>query len=291
MTKSFSRLIMLGVLGTLLVPLVTSTFSILAIGAPSLEYKVRVALLAAMAFVVALAFGPLIGKFRVPIDSNAQEQNDFLDSLSPQYIDWAIFGAAALSLFLELAVIRWQGTVFEFFAFYKNFSLLCCFAGLGLGYALADRRSIPLGFDHPHARLAIRPADRLAAWHGSLGIGEPPDTAFPRTAQHGSRLRSQFDRVSGDLLFPVGRLSSDRAGLYSHRANLRPLDAAPREAAGLRSQPARQSRWRPVDARPQLAVDAPAGMVRLLLSRDIAVLCEKAPPSDARRVFQHWERS
>ena len=149
MIKSFSRLIMLAVLGTLLVPLVTSTFSILAVGAPSLEYKIRVALLAAMAFVLALAFGPLIGKFRVPIDSNAQEQNDFLDFLSPRYIDWAIFGAAALSLFLELAVIRWQGTVFEFFAFYKNFSLLCCFAGLGLGYALADRRSIPLALTIP----------------------------------------------------------------------------------------------------------------------------------------------
>ena len=91
----------------------------------------------------------MIGKFRVPIDSNAQEQNDFLDFLSPRYIDWAIFGAAALSLFLELAIIRWQGTVFEFFAFYKNFSLLCCFAGLGLGYALADRRSIPLALTIP----------------------------------------------------------------------------------------------------------------------------------------------
>jgi hypothetical protein len=34
--------------------------------------------------------------------------------------------------------------VFEFFAFYKNFSLLCCFAGLGLGYSLASRDRIPL---------------------------------------------------------------------------------------------------------------------------------------------------
>ena len=65
------------------------------------------------------------------------------------YVGVAIVGAAALSLFLELAVIRWQSTVFEFFAFYKNVSLLSCFAGLGLGYALADRRRISLGMVIP----------------------------------------------------------------------------------------------------------------------------------------------
>ncbi len=53
-------------------------------------------------------------------------------------------GAAALSLVLELALIRWQSSVLEFLAFYKNFSLLACFAGLGLGYALATRDRIPL---------------------------------------------------------------------------------------------------------------------------------------------------
>ena len=62
----------------------------------------------------------------------------------PKYLNAAILASAALSLFLELSVIRWQGTVFEFFAFYKNFGLLTCFAGLGLGYALAGRGSIPL---------------------------------------------------------------------------------------------------------------------------------------------------
>lgn len=30
--------------------------------------------------------------------------------------------------------------MFEFFAFYKNFSLLACFAGLGIGYALSRSR-------------------------------------------------------------------------------------------------------------------------------------------------------
>jgi spermidine synthase len=78
------------------------------------------------------------------IDANAMAQRHFLDTLDPRYIDVAIAVSAALSLFLELALIRWQSSVLEFLAFYKNFSLLACFAGLGLGYALAARDRIPL---------------------------------------------------------------------------------------------------------------------------------------------------
>jgi len=160
MTKSFCRLIVLGLLGTLLVPLVTSTFSILSVGAPEGEYEYRLALLVLLSLLVTAGFSLQIRKFYALVDSNARDQNDFLESISSRYIDWAISGAAALSLFLELAVIRWQGTVFEFFAFYKNFSLLCCFAGLGLGYALAGRRIIPLAFTIP-----------LLGWQFGLLIG------------------------------------------------------------------------------------------------------------------------
>jgi spermidine synthase len=78
------------------------------------------------------------------IDANAVAQRHFLDSLEPRYIDVAIAVSAALSLFLQLALIRWQSSVLEFLAFYKNFSLLACFAGLGLGYALAGRDRVPL---------------------------------------------------------------------------------------------------------------------------------------------------
>jgi spermidine synthase len=78
------------------------------------------------------------------IDANAAAQAHFLDTLDPRYIDVGIAVSAALSLFLELALIRWQSSVLEFLAFYKNFSLLACFAGLGLGYALGSRDRIPL---------------------------------------------------------------------------------------------------------------------------------------------------
>jgi hypothetical protein len=78
------------------------------------------------------------------VDESARAQASFLDTLNPKYIDVAILISAALSLFLELTIIRWQSTVFEFLAYYKNFSLLACFLGLGLGYALANRDRIPI---------------------------------------------------------------------------------------------------------------------------------------------------
>jgi predicted membrane-bound spermidine synthase len=75
----------------------------------------------------------------------AQQQILFLEGLGERSLTAAIAGSAALSLFLELAMIRWQGTIFEFFAFYKNYGLLACFAGLGLGYALSrSKHGIPL---------------------------------------------------------------------------------------------------------------------------------------------------
>jgi hypothetical protein len=78
------------------------------------------------------------------LDANAIAQAQFLDALDLRYVDLAILFSAALSLFLELALIRWQSSVLQFLAFYKNFSLLACFAGLGLGYALAARMRLPL---------------------------------------------------------------------------------------------------------------------------------------------------
>jgi hypothetical protein len=100
-------------------------------------------LTAEIAIVVAVFRFVLKGLGRV-IDAGALEQARFLDGFDSKYVDAAILGSAALSLFLELAMIRWHSSVLEFLAFYKNFSLLACFLGLGLGYALAKRDHIPL---------------------------------------------------------------------------------------------------------------------------------------------------
>jgi hypothetical protein len=91
---------------------------------------------------VALYYG--LKKLVPFVEGSAQAQARFLDTLNPKYVGAAILFSAALSLFIELACIRWQSSVLPFFALYKNFSLLACFVGLGLGYALATRDRIPL---------------------------------------------------------------------------------------------------------------------------------------------------
>ena len=91
----------------------------------------------------------LLRKNGFAIEKSSNLQSSYLDAYPDPYVDFAIFLSAALSLFLELSLIRWQSSMFPFFAFYKNFALLSCFAGLGLGYALADRKSIPLSFVIP----------------------------------------------------------------------------------------------------------------------------------------------
>jgi hypothetical protein len=107
------------------------------------------------------AFYVLTGKLVPLLSQEALEQASFLEVIPERFLGVAIAGAAALSLFLELAVIRWQGTIFEFFAFYKNYGLLACFAGLGLGYALSrSKDGIPL--------LLVLP---LLSWQFMLLIG------------------------------------------------------------------------------------------------------------------------
>src|SRR4029453_7588849 len=45
-----------------------------------------------------------------------------------------------VSMLLELVMIRWLASVFPVFSFFKNFTLLACFLGLGAGYAVADKQ-------------------------------------------------------------------------------------------------------------------------------------------------------
>jgi hypothetical protein len=101
-------------------------------------------LLVCAALAAGAAVHRLLPKLEPFLDSNATGQAHFLDKLDSKYVDLAIVGSAALSLFLELALIRWQSSILAFLAFYKNFTLIACFAGLGLGYALASRSRIPL---------------------------------------------------------------------------------------------------------------------------------------------------
>ncbi len=51
-----------------------------------------------------------------------------------------LFLASCLTLFAELAIIRWLSTEVRIFAYAKNLALLLCFLGFGVGCALAPKR-------------------------------------------------------------------------------------------------------------------------------------------------------
>ena len=86
----------------------------------------------------------LFNRTKFQLERLADDQFNHICNTPFHYVPAAILLASGLSLFLELSLIRWHSTIFEFFAFYKNYTLLSCFAGLGLGYALAGKKQLPL---------------------------------------------------------------------------------------------------------------------------------------------------
>jgi spermidine synthase len=74
-----------------------------------------------------------------------EENSDHLERLPQSRVPAAVFLLSVLGLYFELVMIRWHGSTAHVFAIFKNVSLLSCFLGLGIGYALAPlRRSIGL---------------------------------------------------------------------------------------------------------------------------------------------------
>jgi spermidine synthase len=165
---AYARLLRLSFLLSCFLPLVVATCTG-ALPGVMVPAGYWLAICAGIPVAVALAwlFGRLQERLRGPLDEMAREQAAFLDQLPAKYVELAIAASAALSLFFELAVIRWQATVWEFFAFYKNLGLLSCFAGLGLGYALARRDSIPLALSAPLVAFQLLLLEALR--HGTGG--------------------------------------------------------------------------------------------------------------------------
>ncbi len=55
----------------------------------------------------------------------------------------AVMLASALGLFLEMAIVRWHSSCMHTFGVFKNVSMLSCFLGLGIGYAVAGQKRKP----------------------------------------------------------------------------------------------------------------------------------------------------
>ena len=159
MGRPYVRLMGFLLMGTAVIPSLTYLSSRVLQGEPWGVHRGAL-LLVLVALTLPLVFRPLLRRLEPVIDAGARRQGEFLQSMPDRYVGLAIFTSAALSLFLELSIIRWQATVFELFAFYKNFSLLACFAGLGLGYALGSRKLIPLFLTVP-----------LLCWQFALMMG------------------------------------------------------------------------------------------------------------------------
>jgi spermidine synthase len=150
MTASFLRAIRLTLLLGTLLPIVATVCSQTLLGRNALRASwLELAIHLAAAGTLNIAAGWVLTRSARAIDSSGSGQARALDRIPESRLDVAIVSSAAASLFLEMAVIRWQGSVFELFALYKNIGLLACFAGLGLGYALAARSRIPLALTAP----------------------------------------------------------------------------------------------------------------------------------------------
>ena len=86
------------------------------------RFWLPVTAMAMLAVIGALGLGASIERRLGPVLEHLGEaQARFLDQLPPRGIPLAIAVSAGLSLFLELAVIRWLGTEWQVFALYKNF--------------------------------------------------------------------------------------------------------------------------------------------------------------------------
>jgi spermidine synthase len=151
MGRSYVRLLTLTLAGSGLAPLITILASSYLQNGVLPWLQLPVYLLIALGIIsLALLFRWWLRRIEDQGDTAAAEQAVFLLHEVPEkWINPAIVASALLSLFLELAIIRWQATVFPFFSFYKNLSLLSCFAGMGLGYALGRRDRVPLFLTMP----------------------------------------------------------------------------------------------------------------------------------------------
>jgi spermidine synthase len=76
-----------------------------------------------------------------------------------------------LSLFTELALIRWAGSNIIYLSYLSNFVLLASFLGLGLGFLVAERRARLFDYLLPLLGLFV-----LAALAGGLSIQVPDST-------------------------------------------------------------------------------------------------------------------
>ena len=110
-----------------------------------------------------------LAKIEPWMDSCALEIEEWSAKASLPTLRVSLIVTAALSLFLELVLIRWESGVFAVFALYKNFTLLSCFCGLGIGYAKARDKQLTLPGSLPMLMLLLLMFNLLRYGMGDVG--------------------------------------------------------------------------------------------------------------------------
>ncbi|MGH6682624.1 MAG: spermidine synthase, partial [Pseudolabrys sp.] len=85
-----------------------------------------------------------------------------------------------VSLLLELVMIRWLASVFPVFSFFKNFTLLACFLGLGAGYAVAEKQPCAPALVLPMLALFV---GIITLLHYDVGADNSLFAALPMSGQ------------------------------------------------------------------------------------------------------------
>jgi spermidine synthase len=196
---NYLRLLRLSILFSLVLPVMIAACTwLLGGGGAQLAFWGPAGVMTLVGLGAAWWIGRRIERLHAMLEDLGEAQARFLDQLPKPQVPAAIAISAGLSLFLELAVIRWHGTEWEVFAFYKNFSLLACFLGLGVGYALARHERIPAVLVLP--LLALQFAYLLALRHALpsnwlSGIESGPFVEELNMGLEPARQRSQYVAV------------------------------------------------------------------------------------------------
>src|SRR5215469_8609103 len=102
--RPYLRLLSLALLGSGMAPLVTVAASNYVDHAISPRFLTLTVILAVFVVGLTLIFDRVLVKLEPHFDRNAREQAIFVSSMPQRYVSLAIFGAAAISIFLELSI-------------------------------------------------------------------------------------------------------------------------------------------------------------------------------------------
>lgn len=83
---------------------------------------------------------PLVARFQGWWTAVHAENAEAIEQTPTAWTRSAILLASTLALYTEMVMIRWHATSSHVFAIFKNVSLLSCFLGLGIGFALSSRK-------------------------------------------------------------------------------------------------------------------------------------------------------